>query len=77
MVGRDHRLNRRRSKRLDDASSSASRRVVAQLDGQHLGIDRGGVDLARGHHPDRALVKSGLDSRGRRTRAFRRSRASW
>ena len=35
--------------------------MVAELDGEHLGIDRGGVDLARGDHPDGALVKPRFD----------------
>ena len=61
MPRRDHRLNRRGSEGLDHAKLVRQLRVVAELDGQHLGIDRGGVDLARRDHPHRPLVKPRFD----------------
>jgi hypothetical protein len=38
--------------------------VVAELDGQDLGVDRRGVHRAAGDQPDGPLVEAGLDHPG-------------
>jgi hypothetical protein len=62
-AGGHHRLDGRRAEGANDPQTVQAR-MIAQLDGQDLGVDRGGVHDARGDQPEGPLVEASLHHPG-------------
>ncbi|MBP1701020.1 MAG: hypothetical protein H6Q38_127 [Chloroflexi bacterium] len=61
MGGNHHRLDGGRPQRVDHLQPFGQFRMIAELNSQYLGINRGSVDQPFGDQADGGLVRAGAD----------------